>query len=72
MNFGDMVREIAELLLCDRCLTLYLSDPYGEGGTIIADFCERCREKMGEDVSRLMAERFPLLDDSEEEGGDGN
>ena len=61
-----MIDEIAEMLLCDKCLALHRADPYGENGTIVADFCARCREKMDRDLPRLVAERFKEDDENEE------
>ncbi|HSY99179.1 MAG TPA: hypothetical protein VK788_06770 [Terriglobales bacterium] len=56
MNFSEAWREATKRLLCDKCLAMHEADPYGENGTIIADFCPRCREKMGRQFSELMVE----------------
>lgn len=54
MNLIDTMDEIARILLSDRCLAMYERSR----DVLVGEFCSRCQEKMGNDFSVLMAERF--------------
>jgi hypothetical protein len=54
-------REVAEKLLCDRCLALIEGD--GLYDIKIEDFCPKCRIKMGDPFTEM----FRSMVDIEEE-----